>query len=1227
MSKAGQNNYKGINNQAFSSLSLFLQNLRRADFTEMIPEGEKLEDFVMVYDSGKRVICESKIRKNGLKLSNLKEILDTVINNGKITDKDELLIISDNVDDKVKSIVNNYIFLSDQYKQELRTKSPHFNDKHFHLLSSQVKIWEVSQIENRDAILLFMYQAISTGGSFWVPKDVLENWVNSILITDIYLGSQNGKHITRNNFLDKLDAIKQEYLKNNGTSYNEARSTNLKKIEDVIKLVNEQNPNKRAVCANAITELVANPTLHYEVLKRLTAKNDLVLRFWEQLWLASASTAYSLELFKIFERNIANDKNQEFIFKFINKILDEYLINYFREDFVKKDIVDLCKNIFSVSPGYLDKIFKVIKKLYVYKSSRFLYDQKHDDESWEREEISELLKQLYSQSHNQTFNKKVVDFILTNFNIVEDDGKFWHYTPPQLFNILSDYVKEKPAERILWLSKLASKQYQKFYQRFGKKTIFKGWEHMGGGISQSGSEFAISDRHFVTQVIKPSLQRLYEEDKEKAWKFISENCVARKLSDVSKNQPDFLNRTALGILFQEYRNGKHSKESFEILSDFVKMRNGIPWKADLIFQELRGDYTDEQKWSLVQVSLNEFNKLPVNVFVEQIVSDLATKSEIAEIRQQAIDILKNWTTNPEYQKRHSYGELDTVDSALKLINNPDSREEGIKILESYIESDHLKFKRDTFDTYDVANTLTRVLEEDIERGLSILNKVIKADTLSVNQQILICSSLYKTNDNKPEILKSIFDRFVKPLLSQLIGKKIDEVGNLAETDIKPIEERFNYRYARESLVQFSEKLARAGYKHDALWMAKIFINDSDPSKDGSNYPDDPKGEFNEHARVARGEKDLAIRTVRGYLAWTLQKLIVPFSNEDQKTTREIIPDCVKLVKQLCFDTNYYVRAEGCIPLIELVKNRHTHLPGKPNERFISEELAGEMESIAFEMLTEENIGLKQIARHLAMVFAYIRTLGTQKAKMVIQTFLKSDDEDVISEILPLFVYYSFFRQNAFPTWQWKPLEQFNQTEIQLLLENQLKNGSPKVRAQLAWQFERLPDEIKKTPEDRRSLTVEDAVKLSARQMTLLLNKYDHDVFNDIYRFIEDYYQEYFEICYGLWTKCISMESDYFKKNWSEDKLQEVYWWPFFYNGMILEAVLDKKGVQEFLDYFKKLADYPVPVLIANDLDRAVERLVPLTKHKGEVGNLFDVLIKRNPKYYEYKQRWIENNNV
>ncbi len=1223
MSKAGQNNYKGINNQAFSALSLFLQNLRRTDFTEIILEGDKLEDYVIIYDAGKKIICESKIRKNGIKLKELKDILDTVIANGKLSVNDELLIVSDKIDDQVKSIVNNYIFLSDTYKQSLRSKSPHFEDKHFELVSSQVKLWEVSQIENREAILLFMYQAISMGGSFWVPQAVLEDWVNSLLVNDIYLGSQKGAHISKVEFLSKLIDKKQEYLKHNGTTYEEAREVSIKKIEDVIRLVNEHDPDKRAVCANAISELSSNPTLHYEALKRLSSRNNIDLKQWEQLWLATASTAYSLELFKVFENNSSNDPNQKYIITFINKILDEYLINYFREEFVKKDIVDLCKKIFSTSPSYVESIFEVIKKLYSYKSSRFLYDQKQNDESWEREEISNLLKHIYLGSTDDKLKKKIIDFILDNFNIVEDDGKFWHYTPPQLFDILSDYVNQNASEKVLWFSKIASDQFQKYYGRYGKKINFEGWEHMGGGISQAGSEFSISDRHFVTRILRPTLTTIYEANKEKGWKFITTNCVTRKMDDVSKVKPDFLNRAIIGILFQEYKGGKHAKEAFEILADFVRMRKGIPWKADLVFQELKGDYSDLQKWNLVKVSLDEFKNLPVNVFVEMIVSDLASKSDDKELRKLATETIKSWATDPEYQKRHNYGELDTVDSALKLINNPDSRNEGIDILEKYIESDHFKTRRDTFDTYDVANTLTRVLEEDFERGLKILNEVNKSSNLTINQQILISSSLYKTNDNRPEILIAIFDRFLKPLLSSLVGKKISDLDNLNEKDVKPLENRFNYRYARESLVQFSKKLARAGFKKDSLWLVKIFINDTDPPKDGSNYPDDPKGELNEHVRVAKGEKDLAIRTVRGYLAWTLQKLVVPFGETDQKVTQEIMPECIKLVKRLCSDSNYYVRAEGCIPLMELVKNRHTHLPGK-DERFISEELAEEIEEIAFGMLTKENINLKQIARHLAMVFSYMRTLGTQKAMRVLEVFLSSDDEDVVDEILPLLIYYSLFRNNAFPKWPWKKLEPFDFKKIEELLLKQLKDGNNTVKARLAWQFERLPDEISKTPEEKRTLSVKQAVELSAKYLNELISEYDHSVYDDVYRFVEDYYQEYFDTCYDIWTKCIDIESDYFKKNWDESKLQEMYWWPFFYNGKILEAILDHKGKKEFLVCLKKLAEYPTPVLIAHDLDVAVSRLTKISGHDKEIGEIFDLLIKRDPKYYEFKEQWKQN---
>ncbi len=67
-----------------------------------------------------------------------------------------------------------------------------------------------------------------------------------------------------------------------------------------------------------------------------------------------------------------------------------------------------------------------------------------------------------------------------------------------------------------------------------------------------------------------------------------------------------------------------------------------------------------------------------------------------------------------------------------------------------------------------------------------------------------------------------------------------------------------------------------------------------------------------------------------------------------------------------------------------------------------------------------------------------------------------------------------------------------------------------------------------------------------------------------------------------------------------------------------------KGDQEFFSWFKKLVDYPIDLLIANDLDVAVKYLTSIKTHKEQVEKLFARLMKRNPKYYESKQKWLNN---
>ena len=74
----------------------------------------------------------------------------------------------------------------------------------------------------------------------------------------------------------------------------------------------------------------------------------------------------------------------------------------------------------------------------------------------------------------------------------------------------------------------------------------------------------------------------------------------------------------------------------------------------------------------------------------------------------------------------------------------------------------------------------------------------------------------------------------------------------------------------------------------------MFILDSDPPIDGTNYTDDSKGDFNYHLKVIQGEDLVTINTVRGWCSWVLQKFTC-------LKGRKYIPKIIPLVYKLLND--------------------------------------------------------------------------------------------------------------------------------------------------------------------------------------------------------------------------------------------------------------------------------------------------------------------------------------
>lgn len=1191
----GKATYKGVNAQAWAAMSLFLQYVGRSNFRYIGFEGDKLEDFYLVFEDGQKIICESK--DSILNYSDIRKILDKIYKHDQATQQDEIVIICKGVNAGAKNDIENFKYFQERVKEKL-TKKPHnYKDHHLKLLP-QLKFWEVSKEMNEKIVELLIAKLLQ----IWVPKHILEEIRDHLVKYEVYDGSAAGKTLTAEDFLKKLDNRKTQILENAG--YEKERQTAEKDIKALIEAI--ENPKKRIWANIKISELSNLPSEFYYVLMRLKDKQNLNLSQWDNLWQASVKSAFSVHLFQIFENNLSTKEDQEYSLDFADKVLEDGSYNFFRKEFIKTDIARICQKILDANPRLDRKVLVVIKNLFNANISDFFYTEKelrHRNDKWEREEISKLLTKLYQDSKDTKLKDDIIEYLSKTFNLIGDHGEYWFYTPTPIFEILKDYVAENPEKKIIWFKKLCVKHYSNFYGRFRLKWKFDGWDLAGSGISQSGSNFSIVDNHFVRYVIRPALQELYK-NKEKCWEFIVKNCVARKISDVSSDKPDFLNRASIPILFTEYKNDKRSSIALDILSDFVRMRKGIPWKADLIFQELRGDYTLEQKWALVKVSLDEYNNLPVNVFVEQIVSDLAEKGH-----RESINAITKWVMNPEYHKRQTIGSFNVMGSISKLLNNPKTLSEGVAIFKSYINSDEFIKNDNDWETWEVAKVLSKIIVKDLNIGVNILKGVDSSKTLSLNQQILICSSIDDLPKENKEPFQRIYRDFVYPFLKNL-------------TNISKIEERITNRYSREQIVQFAEKLAEIKLFDEALYIVNIFINDSDPML--NNYPNDPEGNFNRHQKIISGEDDLSIGSVRGYCAWVLQK----FASLDG---RNYIPVILPLVEQLAKDQNYYVRLQACIPLLELVKNRNTVLPNNRKERFLPVEISKKIENLAFSMLRDQvNHKLPAIMKHLAMIFTYMRSIDQKKAFEILQTFLKNEypkkdkkrgqelyQTDVLSEVAPLYMFFAEYRNQSFKDWpkKWGKLEKFDNKPFKQLLVNLVKSDDPKIKQIFAWQIARLPNEVKDT------LKFEEAIKLATHYLEYMTATYDHRTFESIYRFVEDYIEEYFDVCFGLWKKCVETESQYFKDNYTKEKLQEMYWWPFFYNGKVLVKIAQVKGTQEFLKWFKQLADYPIDLLIANDLDVAVEYLTSMKTHGKQVKKLFARLMERNPKYYEYKQKW------
>jgi len=1155
MSK-GANSQAGFNAQNWAALSLFVQYSAYQSFQRIELEQPKLADFVLVF-SNKRIICESK--KSHVTYAGLRDILDTL---PVVNEQDEILIICTSTGPRIKEDLDNAKYYPEV--NERLVKKHQFTTRHLELIP-KVKFWVVDQDMNEDIVRNLVGERFRS----WLPDDELDDLISTLLVKNVYDKSAKGGSYTKAEFDDELEARRESLKEKDDYKYSErtAKET-INKILGELKNANDSGLHSE----NRLKAVIADSGLHYFAIQEISKAENLNLAAWHSFWLATFSSYYAREVLRIFEENIKDEESAKYIVSFIKENVQKLRFRNM-EEYEFKSTADILMKAVDVSDELIDDVFDLLKRLYAFatESPLFIEGGSKARDEWLLGELANGFDKLYSKG-DEGLKSDIVSYIYETFDIVDEDYKYSHNTPFKLFDILRDDLLAKPSSFGFLLEQLAA-QYDRQYKRF--KIKYDGWELMGGGTSNFGGDYEVHDRVFIKSIIKPYLKRL---SVDKKWE-LADKYISLKVGEVSIHKPDFMNRAFIPFLLEQYEQG--DKKAFRILSDFIKMRRGIPHKAEIVFFYVRDSKTlnTEQKWELLNIAIKEFG-YPINVFMDQVLWGL-----LGAKHERAIETFTNLLANEDYMNRQIMFDTTVIQSIMRLISNDATFQQGTHLLEGFLHGDYFSKSLDSFHSYDAKDPILDVLKKNHDKGTELLRSLI-ANRPTENQQRVFGSVL---RDMPDDHLDSIYLDIVKPEL-ETAGNAVNLAAKITNTE------------TRENFVWFAEKLSKKHKFEEAFYIADFFITDPSPEKDS---------EFDKD--VIEGKHNIQISSVRGCIAWILMPV-------NSVAGRDYTERAFELTKKLCTDESLYVRQLSLLMLEALANNRHTTMP-ESKDWFMDYSIAKGIEDFAFTMLRDKTNYHYGILQHLARVFNRIRTMNESQALEVIDIFVKHGDKETLKELDTLLLFLAEFRKGAFRNWPKErggPLPSYNPKPLQDRLKNFLENGSEDHRESLVWHIAKLPEEPIKN-----NGNFDKFFDISIKYLPFAIKNYNHHVYSHLHIFIKRYIDKKFDDCYRIWRMSLEFERPAIIAESKKDQHPGEYnWWPFHYNGSILVKVREHIGIEQFLEDLEFLISYPEQASIAYDFDVALAELEKVDTHDDVVKRIYDKLISRNYNFNHSYEKWL-----
>jgi hypothetical protein len=619
------------------------------------------------------------------------------------------------------------------------------------------------------------------------------------------------------------------------------------------------------------------------------------------------------------------------------------------------------------------------------------------------------------------------------YKLISDWSQFQHDTPIEVYQKLQgELQKDFPSQYCNFVSGIVA-QYKKDY-----KKLYKGYELSGGVMTQIGDEFSSHELAIVDIVLAPTLQEYIAEKPKEAWLWIKKKILKWP---VSLSSPTFAKRASVPVILNRMKKGNDKSIIFEAKNELKKLigvREGIPLFSQVIFDQLcknLDNYEQGALLSLIRTDIESFG-VPSNIFIVILLFKL--------MKQKNEDAQKIFLKLLENNKYFEYDNFNfhTLDHFHIIAENAElQRTILFKFLANKTWIEEVDKAVPRVDLFGAFGSFALAMAKDKQGNLEFLDGFLgkRPDNLHLN---LVFRCLRN--------LANEFPNQVFGFIKKHLGK------------VKKVHEFIKDDYTRQEIVEVGNVFAEKAMYDETLWIVEKFINDPDPRTDEIS-------EFNYHAKIKKGEDPGIITSVRGRVAWVLERLAVK---------EEFILRAFEYSKQLLTTDNLYVIQQAIVPLIEITARRQW-----------LQERQQELHDLLFKLLDRYS-NYPAISRYLLRAFSYHRDLNEQDAKKVLKSL------ENIGESAALFVYFALFRKGHFPE-----KGEFDSSKFEGILKEKIKSGREDLRSNLAWHFWHLLEEHR-DEFDR----VKPYIDLFLQQ------PYQRGPYDDIERIIKDCIEYRTEVC-------------------------------------------------------------------------------------------------------------------